>query len=106
MATAVPNSPNTTQPSANLPTVLIALSWGLDAVGGVSEVAKGLIRSAKRDGQFNVEMLLNDWDHVVPRAVHTPNAIETRVRIVDPWTGGKTLRQGLFAWLQFPLNPA
>lgn len=75
-------------------TYLLALPWGLDAIGGVTQVVVGLYDGIRRDARLSPKILVSSWNDLAPTESadeHGRSIIRMRVRGpfagASPWSG-------------------
>lgn len=80
-------------------TYALALPWGLDAIGGVTQVVVGLHDMIERDGRMRPCILVASWPDTEPvERVDREGRQEVRMRVRNPLTG-RFLVPGILRYL-------
>lgn len=70
-------------------TYLLVLPWGLDAVGGVTQVVLNLYQQLEAAGPLRPRVLVQDWQaRRLTEDVHSSGTRVTRLRVRPPFTDG------------------
>src|SRR5688572_22589431 len=83
---------------------LFALPWGLDEVGGVSQVLKNLIPRARRSSNTRPRLLIPDYGAHRFSVTRSGDVPVIRARILSPWIERGSLRSYVGLCLRWPLS--
>jgi glycosyltransferase involved in cell wall biosynthesis len=80
-------------------TYLLALPWGLDAIGGVTQVVVGLYDGIRGDGRLQPRLLVSSWGDLAPaESVDAGGRSIIKMRVRGPFAGS-SLWSGLLRYV-------